>query len=88
MTGLNMRRRVCRELISDEGSCPSSITIALSKALPIKQQIAEANRLITTWLARLEEPFDHRLDGLYLTECRSNGTERICSYEIFERYPN
>ncbi|MEW6664921.1 MAG: hypothetical protein AB1512_06840 [Thermodesulfobacteriota bacterium] len=65
-----------------------SMSILVSKALTLKEQIAEVNRLLSEWLEGLNVPFDHERDGLFLTEYRGNGREWLCRYEIFEKYPN
>jgi len=87
MNGAKPRRRG-REEVGSDGSCTSSIYISLSSTLPLADQIAEVNRLLSGWLSQLEEPFDDDLDGVFLTECRLRGNQRIYCYEILEKYPS
>ena len=81
-------RGFCTEMMSGDGTIPSSLSIALSSALPLSKQIAEVNRLLSGWLAQMKEPFDDRVEGIFLTECRSEGDQKIYCYEILEKYPN
>jgi hypothetical protein len=81
----NRNRRQAR--LGDEDHFQTT-TISVSKALTVKEQIAEVSRVLGAWLQGLAVPFDAEREDIFLTEYRGGAGEYRFRYEICEKFPN